>query len=84
MQDENLRNELLAEVDSIAPILAEHAPLSETLGRQDTPSMEAVRSTRLVRMFCPRELGGIECPLGSPGAIASRTRSQSLPGHGSR
>jgi indole-3-acetate monooxygenase len=60
MQEERLRNELLAEVDSIAPILAEHAPLSEKLGRLDVPSIEAVRSTRLLRMFCPRELGGLE------------------------
>ena len=60
MQDEALRNELLAEVDSIAPILAEHAPLSEELGRMDAPSIEAVRSTRLLRMFCPRDLGGLE------------------------
>ena len=60
MQDELLRNELLAEVDSIAPILAEHAPLSEKLGRLDGPCIEAVRGTRLLRMFCPRELGGLE------------------------
>jgi hypothetical protein len=38
MQDERLRSELLAEVDSIAPILAEHASLLEKLGRQDAPS----------------------------------------------
>jgi len=60
MQDELLRNVLLAEVDSIAPILAEHAPSSEELGRLDGPSVEAVRGTRLLRMFCPRELGGLE------------------------
>src|SRR5229473_344360 len=60
MQDELLRNELLAEVDSIAPILAEHAPLSEKLGRLDDPSVEAVHSTRFFRMPCPRELGGLE------------------------
>jgi alkylation response protein AidB-like acyl-CoA dehydrogenase len=60
MQDELLRKELLAEVDSIAPILAEHAPLSEKLGRLDAPSIEAVRTTRLLSMFCPRELGGLE------------------------
>ena len=60
MQAELLRNELLAEVDSIAPILAEHAPASEKLGRLDARSIEAVRSTRLMRMFCPRELGGLE------------------------
>ena len=60
MQDEILRNELLAEVDSIATLLAEHAPMSEKLGRLDDPSIEAVRGTRLLRMFCPRELGGLE------------------------
>jgi alkylation response protein AidB-like acyl-CoA dehydrogenase len=60
MQDELLRTELLAEVDSIAPILAEHAASSEKLGRLDAPSIEALRSTRLLRMFCPRELGGLE------------------------
>jgi indole-3-acetate monooxygenase len=58
--NESLREELLAEVDSIAPVLAEHAPLSEKLGRMDAPSIEAVRSTRLVGLFAPRELGGVE------------------------
>jgi alkylation response protein AidB-like acyl-CoA dehydrogenase len=60
MQDELLRTELLAVVDSIAPILAEHAPLSEKLGRMDAASIEAVRSTRLLGLFAPRELGGLE------------------------
>jgi indole-3-acetate monooxygenase len=60
MQGALLRDELLAEVDSIAPTLAEHAPLSEKLGRLDKPSIEAVRSTRLLRAFAPRELGGLE------------------------
>jgi len=60
MQDELLRTELLDEVESIAPILAQHAAASEKLGRLDAPSMEAVRNTRLLRMYCPRELGGLE------------------------
>jgi indole-3-acetate monooxygenase len=60
LQNESLREELLAEVDSIAPILAEHAPESEKLGRLDAPSIEAVRGTRLLRSFVPRELGGLE------------------------
>jgi indole-3-acetate monooxygenase len=59
-QDELLRNELLAEVASIAPILAEHAALSEKLGRLDDPTVEAMRTTRLLRFACPRELGGLE------------------------
>jgi indole-3-acetate monooxygenase len=60
MQDELLRDELLAEVDSIARILAEHAASSEKLGCLDAASVDAVRSTRLLRMCCPRELGGLE------------------------
>jgi indole-3-acetate monooxygenase len=60
MQEELLRTELLAEVDSIAPILAAHAASSEKLGRLDAPSAEAVRSTRLLHMLCPRDLGGLE------------------------
>jgi alkylation response protein AidB-like acyl-CoA dehydrogenase len=60
MQEELLRTELLAEVGSIAPMLTEHAASSERLGRLDAPSVEAVRNTRLLRMYCPRELGGLE------------------------
>jgi alkylation response protein AidB-like acyl-CoA dehydrogenase len=55
-----LREELLAEVDSVAPILAEHARSSEALGRLDDASIEAVRKTRLLRMSVPRDLGGLE------------------------
>jgi alkylation response protein AidB-like acyl-CoA dehydrogenase len=59
-QEELLRDELLAEVESIAPILAEHASLSEKLGRLDEATFEALRSTRLLRCVCPREFGGLE------------------------
>ena len=58
--DESLRNELLAEVEAVAPILTEHAPQSEKLGRLDEPTVEALRETRLLRFACPRELGGCE------------------------
>jgi indole-3-acetate monooxygenase len=34
--------------------------LSEKLGRLDAPTIEALRSTRLLRFACPRELGGLE------------------------
>jgi hypothetical protein len=34
-RNESLREELLSEVDSIAPILADHAASSEKLGRLD-------------------------------------------------
>jgi hypothetical protein len=63
---------VLAEVDSIAPVLAEHAPLSEKLGRMDAPSIEAVRSTRLLGLFAPRELGGVEA---DPVTVALVVRS---------
>ena len=59
-QEELLRKELLAEVESIAPIVAEHAAASEALGRLDEPTMAALRSTRLLRSFSPRALGGME------------------------
>jgi indole-3-acetate monooxygenase len=59
-QHESLREQLLAEVETIAPILAEHAPESEKLGRLDDATVEAVRKTRLLRFWCPRELGGEE------------------------
>ena len=59
-QDESLREELVAEVKAIAPILVEHSSESERLGRLDAPTMEALRRTRLLHLFCPRELGGLE------------------------
>jgi len=59
-QEEVFRNELLAEVNSIAPVVAEHAAASEALGRLDEPTIAALRSTRLLRLLSPRELGGLE------------------------
>jgi alkylation response protein AidB-like acyl-CoA dehydrogenase len=59
-QEELLRKELLAEIQSIAPVVAEHAAASEALGRLDEPTMAALRSTRLLGFYAPRELGGVE------------------------
>jgi hypothetical protein len=47
MQDELLRNELLGEVDSMAPILAEHATMSEKLGHRGMGHQ--------LRPFAPRD-----------------------------
>ena len=58
--DESLRDELLAEVEAVAPILTEHALHSEKLGRLDEPTVEGLRKTRLLRFACPRDLGGDE------------------------
>src|SRR5215475_6527957 len=58
--DEALRDELLAEVEAVAPILTEHAPQSEKLGRLNEPTIKALRKTRLLRFACPRDLGGDE------------------------
>src|SRR5215469_8887219 len=58
--DESLRDELLAEVEAVAPVLREHASQSEKLGRLDEATVEALRTTRLLRFACPRELGGYE------------------------
>jgi alkylation response protein AidB-like acyl-CoA dehydrogenase len=59
-QQDSPREELLADVEAIAPILAEHAPGSEKLGRLDDGTLEALHKTRLLRSICPRELGGVE------------------------
>jgi indole-3-acetate monooxygenase len=55
-----LRRELLADVEAVAPTLAEHAADSEGLARLNTPSIEALRKTRLLRFICPEERGGDE------------------------
>ncbi len=60
LREEELRRELLAEVESIAPVVAEQAAVSESLGRLSEPTMAALRSTRLLRLAPPRELGGLE------------------------
>jgi indole-3-acetate monooxygenase len=59
-REEDLRRELLAEVKSIAPVVAEQAAASESLGRLSEPTMAALRKTRLLRYWCPLELGGLE------------------------
>jgi len=58
--NDSLRDELLAEVEAVAPILTEHAPQSEKLGYLDEPTVEALRKTRLLRFGCPRDLRGDE------------------------
>jgi hypothetical protein len=55
-----LRRELLAEVEAVAPTLAEHAADSEGLARLNAPSIRALRKTRLLRFICPKERGGDE------------------------
>jgi alkylation response protein AidB-like acyl-CoA dehydrogenase len=59
-QEELLRKELLEEIESIAPVLAEHATASEKLGCLDEPTLAALRTTRLLRLAPPRDLGGLE------------------------
>jgi hypothetical protein len=58
-EEELIHKELLAEVESIAPVVAEHAGASEALGRLDESAMAALRSTRLLQFATPRELGGL-------------------------
>jgi alkylation response protein AidB-like acyl-CoA dehydrogenase len=57
-KQDSLRHELLAQVASVAPILAERAAESEKLGQLDDVSWGALRNTRLLGFLCPRELGG--------------------------
>jgi hypothetical protein len=46
---ESLRDELLAEVETMAPILTQHAAQSEKLGRLDEPTVETLRKTSHVQ-----------------------------------
>jgi alkylation response protein AidB-like acyl-CoA dehydrogenase len=57
-EQDSLRHELLAQIASVAPILAERALESEKLGHLDDVSWGALRNTRLLGFLCPRELGG--------------------------
>ena len=55
-----LRDELLAEIETIAPVVREYASQSEQLGRLAEPIIKAVRQTSLLRFICAHELGGCE------------------------
>jgi len=55
-----LRAELLAEIETIAPVVREYASQSEQLGRLAEPIIKAVRQTNLLRFICPHQLGGCE------------------------
>jgi indole-3-acetate monooxygenase len=55
-----LRDELLAEIETIAPVVREYASESEQLGRLAEPIIKAVRQTSLLRFICAHELGGCE------------------------
>jgi len=55
-----LRDELLAEIETIAPVVQECARQSEQLGRLAEPIIKAARQTSLLRFICAHELGGCE------------------------
>src|SRR5215470_14948488 len=55
-----LRDELLAEIETIAPVVREYARQSEQLGRLAEPIIKAARQTSLLRFICAHELGGCE------------------------
>ena len=55
-----LRDELLAEIETIAPVVREYANQSEQLGRLAEPIIQAARQTSLLRFICAHELGGSE------------------------
>src|SRR6516162_7802558 len=55
-----LRDELLAEIETIAPVVREYANQSEQLGRLAEPIIKAARQTSLLRFICAHELGGCE------------------------
>ena len=55
-----LRDEVLAEIETIAPVVREYTSQSEQLGRLAEPIIKAVRQTSLLRFICAHELGGCE------------------------
>ena len=55
-----LRDELLAEIETIAPVVREYASQSEQLGRLAELIIKAARKTSLLRFICAHELGGCE------------------------
>ena len=59
-QDVQLRRELLADVEAVAPTLTENSADSEALARLNALSIDALRRTRLLRFICPKERGGEE------------------------
>lgn len=59
-QNQSLREELLAQIAAMAPILAAQAPESEKLGCLTDAAWEPLRGSRLLGFLAPRELGGDE------------------------
>ena len=55
-----LRDELFAEIETIAPVVRDYASQSEQLGRLAEPIIKAARQTSLLRFICAHELGGCE------------------------
>jgi len=59
-QNQSLREVLLAEIATIAPILTAQARESEKLGCLSDATWEHLRWNRLLGFLTPRELGGDE------------------------
>jgi hypothetical protein len=55
-----LRDELVAEIETIAPVVREYTCRSEQLGRLAEPIIKGARQTSLLRFICAHELGGCE------------------------
>jgi hypothetical protein len=55
-----LRDELLAEIETIAPVVREYATQSEQLGLLAEPIIKAVRQTSLLRFICRTSLAVVK------------------------
>lgn len=53
--------ELLARVDSIAPLIVAHRARAETEAELSVIVVDALKDVGLVNLFLPRSLGGLEC-----------------------
>jgi indole-3-acetate monooxygenase len=60
-RDDTHVEEVLARVDSIAPLIVAHRARAETDADLSVAVIDALKDTGLVNLFLPRSLGGLEC-----------------------
>jgi alkylation response protein AidB-like acyl-CoA dehydrogenase len=60
VDNDSAKNDLIASVCRLGPIIAEHAATTERSRRLATPVLDALRGAGLFRLFTPRTLGGLE------------------------
>jgi len=73
--------DLLARIDSIAPLIVAHRDAAEATGDLSLPVVEALKRTELINLFLPRSLGGVELdPVSSARVVHAVARLDSCAG----